>query len=58
MTALQLAASEYGIGPPVAILHGLFREHPELRDGHLIVGDKPGFGLDPDWGFVDKYRLK
>jgi len=24
MTALQLAASEYGIGPPVAILHGLF----------------------------------
>jgi pimeloyl-ACP methyl ester carboxylesterase len=24
MTALQLAASEYGTGPPVAILHGLF----------------------------------
>ena len=22
-----------------------FREHPELRDGHLLIGDKPGFGL-------------
>ena len=36
---------------------GLFHEHPELRDGHLIFGDKPGFGLDIDWGFVDRYRI-
>jgi L-alanine-DL-glutamate epimerase-like enolase superfamily enzyme len=37
--------------------HGLFREHPELRDGHLHLGDRPGFGLDIDWGFVDRYRV-
>ncbi len=33
---------------------GLFKEHPELRDGHLHLGDKPGFGLEVDWAFVDK----
>jgi L-alanine-DL-glutamate epimerase-like enolase superfamily enzyme len=37
--------------------YGLFKDHPELRDGYLHLGDRPGFGLEPDWGFVDKYRL-
>jgi len=40
------------------LAYRLFREHPELHDGHLIIGAKPGFGLEVDWGFVDKYRLK
>jgi L-alanine-DL-glutamate epimerase-like enolase superfamily enzyme len=39
------------------LAYGLFREHPELRDGHLIIGDKPGFGLDPDWAFIKKYEV-
>ena len=39
---------------PVAF--GLFHEHPELRDGFLHVGDAPGFGIDPDWRFVERYR--
>lgn len=38
------------------LAHGLFREHPELRDGHILIGDRPGFGLDPDWAFVERYR--
>jgi D-galactarolactone cycloisomerase len=38
------------------LAYGLFREHPELRDGHLHFGDKPGFGLEPDWAFVERYR--
>ena len=29
------------------LAHGLFREHPELRDGFLHIGDAPGFGLEP-----------
>ncbi|HEX3953566.1 MAG TPA: mandelate racemase/muconate lactonizing enzyme family protein [Stellaceae bacterium] len=33
----------------------IFREHPELHDGQLIIGDKPGFGLDPDWDFIKRY---
>ena len=37
---------------------GLFREHPKLRDGHLQLGEKPGFGLEVDWAFVDKYRIR
>jgi D-galactarolactone cycloisomerase len=40
------------------LAYGLFREHPELRDGHLIIGDSPGFGLDIDWAFVDRYRVR
>jgi L-alanine-DL-glutamate epimerase-like enolase superfamily enzyme len=39
------------------LAYGLFREHPELRDGHIHIGDKPGFGLDPDWAFVERYRV-
>jgi len=39
------------------LAHGLFREHPELRDGHIHIGDRPGFGLDPDWAFVERYRV-
>jgi D-galactarolactone cycloisomerase len=39
------------------LAYGLFREHPELRDGHIHIGDRPGFGLDPDWAFVERYRL-
>jgi L-alanine-DL-glutamate epimerase-like enolase superfamily enzyme len=38
------------------LAHGLFHEHPELRDGHIHIGDRPGFGLDPDWTFVERYR--
>ncbi len=38
------------------LAHGLFHEHPELRDGHIHIGDQPGFGLDPDWKFVERYR--
>jgi D-galactarolactone cycloisomerase len=38
------------------LAYGLFHEHPELRDGHLHFGDKPGFGLEPDWQFIERYR--
>ena len=37
--------------------YGLFREHPELRDGNLHLGNRPGFGLEIDWNFVDRNRL-
>jgi L-alanine-DL-glutamate epimerase-like enolase superfamily enzyme len=39
------------------LAYGLFHEHPELRDGHIHIGDKPGFGLDPDWQFVKRYQV-
>jgi L-alanine-DL-glutamate epimerase-like enolase superfamily enzyme len=37
--------------------YGLFLDHPVLRDGHLHLGNKPGFGLEVDWAFVNKYRV-
>jgi L-alanine-DL-glutamate epimerase-like enolase superfamily enzyme len=40
------------------LAHGIFREHPELRDGHLHLNDRPGFGLEVDWAFVDRNRLR
>ena len=40
------------------LAHGLFQEHPELRHGHLHFGDQPGFGIEPDWQFVEQYRVK
>ncbi|HTQ33299.1 MAG TPA: mandelate racemase/muconate lactonizing enzyme family protein [Stellaceae bacterium] len=44
-------------GPNTDPLHyGLFREHPHLHDGHLMISDKPGFGLEIDWDFVTRYR--
>jgi L-alanine-DL-glutamate epimerase-like enolase superfamily enzyme len=39
------------------LAHGLFQQHPELRDGHLHFGDRPGFGIEPDWQFVEHYRV-
>ena len=39
------------------LAHELFQEHPDLRDGHLHFGDQPGLGIEPDWKFVERYRL-
>jgi D-galactarolactone cycloisomerase len=40
------------------LAHGLFQDHPELRDGQLHFGDQPGFGLEPDWKFIERYRVQ
>jgi D-galactarolactone cycloisomerase len=34
------------------------RVHSEFRDGYLHFGDRPGFGIEVDWAFVDRYRLR
>src|SRR5215469_8243422 len=57
MAALQLAASEYGTGPPVAILHGLFGSGrnwrsiaQQLAAGHRVLTfDLRNHGTSP-WG--------
>jgi D-galactarolactone cycloisomerase len=57
---LAMPRSTFGVeshgGKETDPLHyGLFHEHPKLRDGHLTIGDKPGFGLEIDWDFVAKH---
>jgi D-galactarolactone cycloisomerase len=34
----------------------LFTEHAEVRDSHVHMSDKPGFGVEIDWEFAKKYR--
>jgi L-alanine-DL-glutamate epimerase-like enolase superfamily enzyme len=35
----------------------LFREKLELRDGMVVVPERPGFGFTFDWDAVERYRL-
>ena len=37
--------------------HHLFSCDTEMRDGYIHLGDKPGFGIEIDWGAVERYRL-
>jgi D-galactarolactone cycloisomerase len=58
---LALPRCAYGVeshgGPETdPLAHGLSHEHPELRGGQLHIGARPGFGLDPDWSFVERHR--
>ena len=39
---------------PVSV--GLYREHVEVRDSHVHLNDKPGFGVEIDWDFVRRHR--
>jgi D-galactarolactone cycloisomerase len=46
---LALPRGAFGVeshgGPETdPLAYGLFREHSQLRDGHLMIADKPGFG--------------
>jgi L-alanine-DL-glutamate epimerase-like enolase superfamily enzyme len=35
---------------------GLYRERVQVRDSHVHLNDKPGFGVEIDWEFVKRYR--
>ena len=36
---------------------GLFTERAQIRDGYVHLNDKPGFGIEIDWRFVEAHRL-
>jgi D-galactarolactone cycloisomerase len=38
------------------ISHHLYTEHVERRGSFVHLNDKPGFGFEVDWKFVDKHR--
>ena len=38
------------------VSHNLYTEHVETRDSHVHLNDKPGFGFEVDWKFVEKHR--
>jgi len=35
---------------------GLFTERAQVRDGYVYLSDKPGFGVEIDWDYVQKHR--
>ena len=35
---------------------GLYRERVQVRDSHVHLNDKPGFGVEIDWEFVKRHR--
>lgn len=35
---------------------GLYRERAQIRDSHVHMSEKPGFGFEIDWDFVKKHR--
>ena len=38
------------------VSHGLYRERVQVRDSHVHLNDKPGFGVEIDWEFVKRHR--
>ena len=37
------------------IWHGLFSERAQVRDSYVYMNDKPGFGIEIDWGYAKKH---
>jgi D-galactarolactone cycloisomerase len=35
---------------------GMFRERAEIRASHVHLNDRPGFGIEIDWTFVNNHR--
>ena len=39
------------------IWHHLIANRPELRDGSITLGERPGLGWELDWDYVERYRV-
>jgi L-alanine-DL-glutamate epimerase-like enolase superfamily enzyme len=35
---------------------GLFKERAQVKDSYVHMNEKPGFGIEIDWKFAEKYR--
>ena len=49
------AVESHGSPDRDPIWHGLFSERAQVRDSFVYMNDKPGFGIEIDWGFAKKY---
>jgi D-galactarolactone cycloisomerase len=38
------------------VSHGLYRERAQVKESYLHLNDRPGFGVEIDWSFVEKHR--
>ena len=49
------AVESHGSPDRDPIWHGLFSERARVRDSYVYMNDKPGFGIEIDWGFAKRY---
>ena len=43
-------------GTPDPLWAGMYRHRADLRDGHVHLEDRPGFGIEIDWEFIKRHR--
>ena len=34
----------------------MYKERAQIRDGHVHLSDRPGFGIEIDWDFIKRHR--
>ncbi|MBM3341113.1 MAG: mandelate racemase/muconate lactonizing enzyme family protein [Betaproteobacteria bacterium] len=49
------AVESHGSHERDPIWHGLFSERAQVRDSHVYMNDKPGFGIEIDWAFAKRH---
>ena len=49
------AVESHGSPDRDPIWHGLFSERAQVRDSHVYMNDKPGFGIEIDWDYAKKH---
>jgi L-alanine-DL-glutamate epimerase-like enolase superfamily enzyme len=49
------AVESHGSHDRDPIWHGLFSERAQVRNSHLHMNDKPGFGIEIDWDYALKH---
>ncbi|MBI2510145.1 MAG: mandelate racemase/muconate lactonizing enzyme family protein [Betaproteobacteria bacterium] len=45
-------------GNPDPLWSGMYKERAQIRDGHVHLTDRPGFGIEIDWDFIKKHRAQ
>ncbi len=49
------AVESHGAHDRDPIWHGLFAERAQVRDSHVYMNDKPGFGIEIDWDYAKQH---
>ncbi|USJ28403.1 mandelate racemase/muconate lactonizing enzyme family protein [Ensifer adhaerens] len=46
----------HGLPQRDPIWHNVFTDRAQLKDGYFHLSEKPGFGVEFDWDFIEKHR--
>lgn len=51
------AVESHGSPDRDPIWHGLFSQRAQVRDSYVHMNELPGFGIEIDWDFANRYRV-